>query len=126
MSRKKNQNSNTRALFEEKIKNEVNILIRRDLGDARLVMMTITRVELTQDYSFATCYWDTYDVTKRGDIKKAIDKTAGKVRHILSQVLNVRHTPHVKFVYDSQFEDEKKIGDLLAKTSNSDSDADDE
>ncbi len=105
--------SNSRPMFEERIKNEINSLLRRELKDPRLSLMSVTRVELNQDYSVATVYWDTFDSAKRGDIKTAIEGTTGRMRSLLAKNLKVRHTPELTFVYDSQFEDEARIERLL-------------
>ena len=95
--------------------------LRRDIADPRLVMASITRVELTADYSQAKVYWDTFDANKRGDIKKAMEGVAPALRSILAKELNVRHTPELQFFYDSQFEDERKIEEILASDSESES-----
>ena len=109
----RSQNSN-KSNYEENIKNEINLALRREIADPRLTMVSITRVELTQDYSEAKVFWDTFDSSKRGDIKKAIEGCASKVRSVLAKNLKVRHTPRLTFFYDSQFEDEKAITDLLS------------
>lgn len=116
MPRKKNHN---KVIFEEKIKDQLNLALRRDLADPRLVMATVTRVELTADYSQAKAYWDTFDTAKRGDIKKAMDGVKSALRTILAKELKVRHTPELFLIYDSQYEDEKKIEDILASESQS-------
>ena len=102
-----------KIVFEEKLKNAINFALRRDFADPRLTMVSITRVELNQDYSVAKVYWDTFDVGKRGEIKVAIDGVASKMRSILAKELKVRHTPIIELYYDSQFEDERKIEKLL-------------
>jgi ribosome-binding factor A len=117
MARKQGHN---KALFEQKIKNEINIALRRTIADPRLTMVSVTRVELTADYSHAKVYWDTYDSSKRGDIKKALDGISSKLRSILAKELDVRHTPHLELFYDSQIEDELNIENLLAKSSSDD------
>lgn len=105
--------SHSKTMFEERIKNEISSSLRGELNDPRLVLMSITRVELNQDYSVASVYWDTFDSSKRGDVKSAIDGTKGRLRTLLAKKLNVRHTPALTFIYDSQFEDEMKIEQLL-------------
>lgn len=110
MARKQGHN---RVVFEEKIKNELNMALRRDLSDPRLTMISFTRVELTQDYSQAKVYWDTFDANRRGDAKKAVEGVASKLRSILAKELKVRHTPSLQLFYDSQYDDEKNIEDLL-------------
>lgn len=107
----------TKVVFEEKIKNELNFYLRKEFSDTRLTMASFTRVVLNPDYSMATAYWDTFNRENRGEIKLAIDGTIGKMRALLAKNLNVRHTPELKFFYDSQFEDELKIEDLLKNNS---------
>ncbi len=114
MARKKGQN---KPIFEEKIKNEINLALRKTISDPRLNLVTVTRVDLTPDYSQAKVYWDTFDSSKRGDAKKAFEGIASKLRSILAKELKVRHTPRLEIFYDSQVEDEKKIEDLLNKSS---------
>ncbi len=118
MARKQGHN---KVVFEEKIKNEINLALRKNIADPRLTMVSITRVELTPDYSQAKVYWDTFDANKRGDAKKAFEGIASKLRSLLAKELNVRHTPQLEMFYDSQFEDERKIEDLLEKSSNENS-----
>jgi ribosome-binding factor A len=114
MARKKN-NTNSRDLYQEKIKNELNVLLRREISDPRLSLCSVTRVDLNPDFSVASVYWDTFDASKRGDIKKAIEGISGRMRTLLAKNLDVRHTPTLTFFYDSQFEDELMITELLNK-----------
>jgi ribosome-binding factor A len=118
MARQKKAGGNPRHTYQERIKNEINMILRREVNDPRLTLCSVTRVELNPDYSTAEVYWDTFDSSKRGDIKSAIDGLSGKMRSLLAKNLDVRHTPTLTFLYDSQFEDEMKITELL-KTNNS-------
>lgn len=117
---RKNSNSNSKDLYQERIKNEINMLLRREISDPRLSLCSVTRVELNPDFSVATVFWDTFDSSKRGDIKKAIEGISGRMRTLLAKNLQVRHTPVLTFTYDSQFEDEMKITELLNKASTDD------
>jgi len=101
--------------LEEKILHEINSLLRSGVSDLRVQFMSVTRVELNNDFSLAKVYWDTFDSSKRGDSKKAIKGMSGKLRAKLAQSLKIRHTPQLDFIYDSQFEDELKITELLKK-----------
>ena len=114
MARKQGHN---RVVFEEKIKNEINLALRKEISDPRLQMVSITRVELSNDYSLAKVFWDTFDASKRGDAKKAFDGLSSRLRSILAKELNVRHTPALEMYYDSQFEDERNIESLLEDSS---------
>tara|TARA_Y100000034_G_C6553077_1_gene239028 strand:- start:57 stop:413 length:357 start_codon:yes stop_codon:yes gene_type:complete len=110
MARKQGHN---KVMFEEKIKNELNMTLRRNLSDPRLTFASFTRVELLDDYSMAKVYWDTFDSEKKDEIKQAFDGVASKLRSVLAKELNVRHTPALELYYDSQYEDERKIESLL-------------
>lgn len=99
--------------FEEKILNELNVIVRQNLNDTRLRHASLTKVELANDYSVATVYWDTFDREKKAEIANAFESAQSKLRGLLSQVLRVRHTPEITLVYDSQFESEQAIADIL-------------
>ncbi len=115
-------NKFSKQKYEERILNELNSSLRREFADARLSQVSLTRVELTQDYSMAKVYWDTFNSATRGDAKAAIEAIKGRMRTFLATRMEVRHTPELTFYYDSQFEDEKKIDDLLKQSSSDDSD----
>lgn len=106
-------NKFSKLKYEEKVRDVINLALRREFTDPRLVNVSVTHVELTQDYSHAKVYWDTFNVQTRGDAKEAIESTAGKMRKILSTKMEVRHTPEIHYIYNSQFEDANKIDKLL-------------
>ncbi len=99
--------------YEERLLNEINGLLRSGISDDRLRRVSVTKVELSPDYGYATVSWDTYDSGTRGDAKVAIEASKGHIRSELAKVLEVRHVPSLSFVYDNQFEEEKKIMDLI-------------
>ena len=101
--------------LEEKIKDDLNALLRFKTSDTRLQFVSISRVELSTDYEVAKVYWDTFDASKRGDAKKAIEGLDGKMRSTLGKSLKMKKTPDVEILYDSQYEDEHKIERILAE-----------
>lgn len=104
--------------YEERLLNEINSLLRRGFNDARLTKVSVTKVEMSPDFGYATLYWDTYDSSTRGDAKVAIEASTGRMRSELAKVLEVRHVPQLTFVYDNQFEEEKKIVDIIRSSQN--------
>jgi ribosome-binding factor A len=101
--------------FEERLLNEINSLLRTGISDSRLQRVSITKVELSPDYGYAVISWDTFDSGTRGDAKVAIEAAAGKIRSELAKVLDVRHVPSLSFIYDNQFEEERKIMELMKR-----------
>ena len=99
--------------FQDRIQQEINSCLRTKLSDPRLQFVSVTKVELTSDFSIANIYWDTYHSSKRGDLNIALEKVSGKIRSILASSLGVRHTPELKFSYDSQFVEEDAISKIL-------------
>ena len=107
------KNNFKKAKFEERLLNEINSLLRTGISDSRLQRVSITKVEMSPDYGYAVVYWDTFDSHTRGDAKAAIEAASGRIRSELAKVLEVRHVPSLSFIYDNQYEEEKKIMDLL-------------
>jgi ribosome-binding factor A len=99
--------------FEERLLNDINSLLRMTIRDPRLQFISITKVVMSPDYSYATCHWDTFNAHTRGDAKKALEEAKGKIRSELAKTMEVRHVPSLTFVYDNQFEEEQKITKLL-------------
>jgi len=106
-------NKFSKIKYEERVRDEINLALRREFTDPRLINVSVTHVELTQDYSHAKVYWDTFNAQTRGDAKNAIESTAGRMRKILASKMEVRHTPEIQYIYNSQFEDANKIDRLL-------------
>lgn len=110
----------TKTKLEERIMNEINFSLRAVVNDPCLQFVSVTKVVLNGDFSQATCSWDTFDNTKRGDAKKAILKVAARLRGIISQKLELRHTPQLVFLYDDSFECEQNITELLSEAKTGD------
>ena len=99
--------------YEERLMNEINSIFRTHFSDSRFKFVSVTKVEISPDYSHAKVYWDTFDSTKRGDIKEALGHVTGKLRTLLASELKVRAVPTLQFYYDSQFESEQHIASIL-------------
>jgi len=106
-------NKFSKLKYEERVRDVINTALRREFVDPRLTHVSVTHVEMTPDYSHAKVYWDTFDASKRGDAKEAIESTSSRMRKLLASKLEVRHTPEIHYIYNSQFEDESKISKLL-------------
>ncbi|NQZ20210.1 MAG: 30S ribosome-binding factor RbfA [Bdellovibrionales bacterium] len=102
-----------KSKFEGQILEKLNVILRRGVGDARLQNASITKVELSPDFSYAKVYWDTFDAEKKDEIGDAFQKFTGRARTQLAEALKVRNTPQITFFYDSQYEAEQEIVSLL-------------
>ncbi len=67
--------------LQDQILTEINRILRTETSDKRLRFVSVTKVEINKDYSFAKVFWDTFDSTKRGDAKEALIKSVGRIRY---------------------------------------------
>lgn len=73
--------------------------------------VTITDVEVTNDLSFAKIYFTTTD--NREKVEKDLNNAAGFFRSELSQRLDIRHTPELRFIFDESIENGQKIEKII-------------
>lgn len=104
----------SKVKFEERILQELNSILRKEISDPRIQFVSLTQVQLNNDFSLAVVSWDTFDSKTRGDCKKALEGMGPKLRTLLAQNLKLRHTPKLNFTYDSRYEDTIKIEKILA------------
>ena len=73
--------------------------------------VTITDVEVTNDLSFAKIYFTTTD--NREKVEKDLNNAAGFFRSELSQRLDIRYTPELRFIFDESIENGQKIEKII-------------
>jgi ribosome-binding factor A len=109
-----------KSKLTEKILNDLNILLRQDFGNPELSLVSFTRVDLSDDYSVANVYWDTFNTERKVDIAGKLKVIQGKLRTRLAGSLKMRSVPELHLHYDSQHEDAQKIEDLIASETKQD------
>lgn len=105
----------------EEIKRELADIIRRDVKDDRLsAMVTISRLDLTQDLKFAKVYISVFDDDRvREKSIDALNHAASFIRTRLAHSMDIRTVPKLTFVLDNSieysFEIDKKLKEVLPK-----------
>lgn len=99
----------------EEIKKELVQLIRKGVKDPRVdVMISITDVEVTRDYSYATVYISRYGTeAQRKDALEGMQAAARYLRGELSKRLKLRTVPELIFKLDDSLEYGAKIERIL-------------
>ena len=87
-----------------------NILLL-EAKDEDFKNVTITDVDVTNDLGFAKIYFTTLD--NREKVEKDLNNAAGFFRSELSQRLDIRHTPELRFIFDESIENGKKIEKII-------------
>jgi ribosome-binding factor A len=100
----------------EEIKKELSYMLQMGLKDPRVGFVTITGVEVTNDYSQAKVYVSIFgDEEKRQDSLKALSSAAGYLRTELGKKIRIRHIPELLFKIDSSIDYGRKIEKILSE-----------
>lgn len=90
--------------------------ILRTVKDPRVTgsMLSILRVEVTRDMSYATVYVTSMNGMEAAkEAVKGLKSAAGYMRHALGAALSLRHTPELRFVADDSIEYSANIAATL-------------
>jgi ribosome-binding factor A len=113
-----------RARLESVILEELSMVISRELRDPRIPLMTITKVEVTEDAKQATLYVSVLraDMTdddahreKMDDCLEGLESASPFLRKHLAKVLQLRHIPVLVFKEDKGLENSIRVGEILKK-----------
>ena len=97
----------------EAIKNELSIVLLREVADPRLATISFSQVMVSPDLKQAKVY---FVLPVGGDAKKvlrALRKARGFFRSHLAKTLNLRYTPDLAFYFDDINEEVERIDTLL-------------
>ena len=92
---------------------EISMILMREVKDEHIKFVTITGVETTSDLSFAKVYYTVLDETKKEKTKEALEKASSFIRTKLAERVEVRHTPELKFIYDTSIDYGNHIDKLI-------------
>lgn len=86
------------------MRGELSQILRDEVRDPRLQLLTITRVKLASDLGAATIFYSPLgedpDEARKVELKQAMAAVAGFTRRQLSRRMKLRHTPELRFVLD--------------------------
>lgn len=105
----------------ERIRELVASVVRTQIKDPRLGMITITDARITGDLRDATVFYTVLgDAAAKTGTAAALDSANGLLRSIVGKALGLRHSPTLTFVLDDVQDHAKYIDDLLATARESD------
>ena len=81
-------------------------IIRFEMADPRIgSIISVMKAETTQDLKFCKVYISILgDKTKQDETMAALQKAAGVIRRRVAEIINLRATPELTFVYDDSIE----------------------
>ena len=100
--------------LEEQIQRLLSELIRREVKDPRVGLITITAVEVSADLSHAKVYFLPFDSKREVEpVLRALRSAAGFLRQHLKKALAIRHVPELHFSVDESIERGSRISALI-------------
>src|SRR5579862_4686343 len=91
------------------------VLVRGELRDPRIQMVTVSGVEVTRDLSHATVRVVPHGTPEEKDAAlEGLVSAAGFLRRAVAHTLTTRTVPELHFVLDRGFEHAQRIDELLA------------
>ena len=96
-------------LFRE----EISYILFSEVKDNNVKFVTITDVDITNDLSFAKVYFTLRNKEYLDTTQKALNRASSFIRGKLSERVQVRHTPELRFIFDESLEYGEKIEKIL-------------
>ena len=92
-------------------------ILKRDIGDPRLKMATITEVEVSRDLKLARIYFTAPGGKQKKDAAiKGFNSARGFIKRILAHEIDLKYMPEIKFFYDDSLDYGEHIDELIKST----------
>lgn len=93
----------------------------RNLKDPRVSgMVSITRVDTTNDLRYARVYVSVLEKTREADVLKGLKSASGFLRRELGHALQLRYTPELQFTGDDSIQHGAHILEVLRQVERAD------
>lgn len=104
------------ARLNEQLKREISAVLRTQVRDPRLGVVTVTGVEVAADLAVARVYVRTLGAAEeRAETLAGLEAAAPFVRRELGRVLHVRRVPELRFAEDRSMDHARRIEALLSE-----------
>jgi len=95
------------------IQRELSDLLRREVRDPRVGMVTLTSVDVSPDLSHAKVFFTLLQKEKIDETAQALQRAAGFLRSQLAHRMKMYTTPELRFVYDESVERGDRLSRLI-------------
>jgi ribosome-binding factor A len=97
----------------DQIQRDLSDILRRDMRDPRLAMVTLTAVDVAPDLSHAVVYYTCLDAAQVEAAGEALGRSAGHLRSLLARRLKLYTTPELRFRHDESVERGVRLTQLI-------------
>ena len=105
----------------QQIQRELAELLRHEVKDPRVRLVTLTAVEVARDYSHAKIHYTTLDGASK-EVQSGLERASGFLRSHLAHAMQLRIIPQLHFVYDASVERGTHLSQLIDQAIASDKD----
>lgn len=100
----------------ELFREEISKLLQKGLKDPRVGFATISRVDITEDLSYAKVLVSVMGSEKeKRDTLIGLKNSAGFIRQFLGKGIKIRKIPELSFVLDANLDHAMRIDSILAE-----------
>ncbi|MBT8488704.1 MAG: 30S ribosome-binding factor RbfA [Gemmatimonadetes bacterium] len=103
------------ARLNEQLKRELSGLIRTEVRDPRVGIVTITGVDTARDLGSARIFVRAVDDDALPEMLEGLEAAAPFLRSQLGQLLHIRKVPELRFQPDRSLEGARRIEEVLAE-----------
>lgn len=96
----------------QQIQRELAELVRLEINDPRVRLVTITGAEVANDYSHAKIFFTRLD-GKHAEAQQGLEHATGFLRRQLAHRIKLRVMPQLHFVYDASVERGSHLSQLI-------------
>jgi ribosome-binding factor A len=101
----------------EQIRGELSQILREEVRDPRIRLVTIVRVKLAADLGAATIFYSPLgedpSEERAVELEEAMTAVTGFARRLLSQRMKLRHTPDLRFILDDSIAEGSQTLELI-------------
>ncbi len=80
---------------------DLSTLIRNELRDPRIGMVSIHEIRVSKDLSVAKIYYSILGQKDAGESKQVLEKASGFLRRGLGKMIRLRKIPELRFIFDT-------------------------
>ena len=91
----------------------ISEILAMEAKDELLKTITITGADVTNDLSYAKIYFTALSDKEVAELEKEMNDASRFIRGRLSEKIDLRYTPELKFFYDKSIEYGKKIENII-------------
>jgi len=98
----------------DQIQRELSDILRSELKDPRVGMITLTGVEVSPDFAHAKVFFTSLaEAAQRDEVRAGLKRAGGFLRTMIGARLKIHNTPELHFVYDESVESGIRLTHLI-------------